>query len=230
MEKDLIITSSSTPATLSILDQDKRKCQDQIDVSDQELSLIGFQNYVNINSVGQVQRPGDLLAASVRFGTASTKVSHRKSAKTPPLWFHQARWIDSQKDSKLQSPNVQQYSKIWHSPNIQQSSNVREIASSSRHEKKSGLLNICEENSGGSKETTYAAATALVLEEEKLAEIGLQCFEQRVLVLSAACIPCLFYQHKQIEVIHSNCLQDQYSCLIDQFRLGIKFNWYISCF
>lgn len=47
--------------------------------------------------------------------------------------------------------------------------------------KKSELLDICEENAGGSEETTYAIIAALVLEEEKLSKISLQCFKQRVL-------------------------------------------------
>ena len=44
------------------------------------------------------------------------------------------------------------------------------------------------------------------------------------------CIPCSFHQRKPVEGTYSNCLQDQYSCAIDRFRLSINFDCYIGCF
>ncbi len=105
-----------------------------------------------------------MLAAGTKLEIASTRVSYRKPAIMPSSRSYQENKRNYPKESKSQFPNAQA------------------VASVGQPEKKTGMLNIIKWNPVETEEDTYAAAAALVLEEEKSAEIGLQSFEQRVVV------------------------------------------------
>lgn len=231
LRPDSPLKTTKSVSLTSALDQTESHWADEIDKSNWE-SSIEFQDHANPPE--RSKRPGYLLSADMRPRTSSTPLSrHKVSCMLPPLSYKEVGSNDGRVlKTDYYDMGESAYPKsdrLTHGVSKLQSPNKQAAALLPRP-RQAGLLVTGDRNTGESEEESYGAAASAVLNVEKLAELGLQCFERRVTEWGAACIPCSFYQRKQIEGTHTNCIQESYSRMIDKFRTSIKFDRFIGCF